>query len=109
MPVYGRVYQDWNGNALRGANDPAVAGQTVYLDLNGNSLLDSGSATNGFTQSTPTDIPDVSTVASSLAVSGLTGSVLDVNVTVNITHTYDGDLVATLISPAGTRAATPHA
>ncbi|MGB2824276.1 MAG: proprotein convertase P-domain-containing protein, partial [Phycisphaerae bacterium] len=48
-------------------------------------------------------IPDLGTRTSTLSVSGLDGLVMDVNVTVNITHTYDGDLDVYLISPSGTR------
>jgi len=53
---------------------------------------------------TPIDIPwsKNSTITSSINIPP-TGSILDVNVTVNVTHTYDGDLVFTLIHPDGTR------
>ncbi len=43
------------------------------------------------------------TVTSSTTVSGLSGTVEDLNVTVNVYHTYDQDLQITLISPDGTR------
>lgn len=54
-----------------------------------------------------TDVPKVindnSTVTSNLVVND-TYTVNDVDVTIgNITHTYDGDLVVTLIGPTGTR------
>jgi subtilisin-like proprotein convertase family protein len=52
--------------------------------------------------SLPKAIPDGSTTISTLDV-GLTGKVTDVNVTLNITHSFDSDLVATLISPSGNR------
>jgi len=56
-----------------------------------------------------TDVPKViadnSTVTSNLVVND-TYNVTDVDVTIgNITHTYDGDLVLTLIGPTGTRTA----
>jgi subtilisin-like proprotein convertase family protein len=53
---------------------------------------------------TPKPIPDVRTppVLSSIVVSS-TGPVSDVNVTINISHTFDGDLDIFLIGPNGTR------
>jgi subtilisin-like proprotein convertase family protein len=50
----------------------------------------------------PKTIADLSTVTSSLTIPA-TGSVLDVDVGLSITHTFDGDLVLVLISPNGTR------
>jgi subtilisin-like proprotein convertase family protein len=53
---------------------------------------------------TPKPIPDVRTppVLSSIVVSD-TGAVSDVNVILNISHTFDGDLDIFLIGPDGTR------
>jgi subtilisin-like proprotein convertase family protein len=50
----------------------------------------------------PKSIPDTSTVTSNLPIAN-TGTVLDVNATVTLTHTYDGDLVLTLIGPNAAR------
>lgn len=44
-----------------------------------------------------------STVTSAIKVAGLSGTIQDVNVTLNLVHTSIGDLKITLISPAGTR------
>jgi subtilisin-like proprotein convertase family protein len=51
----------------------------------------------------PKAIPDQQTIVSTLAVSGQTGPVLDLEVQVDITHTWDSDLDVYLISPSGTR------
>jgi subtilisin-like proprotein convertase family protein len=48
----------------------------------------------------PKAIPDLSSATSSLTVPA-TGVVLDVDVGVSITHTFDGDLVLVLIGPTG--------
>ena len=58
-----------------------------------------------FTTNTPVDIsPDViATVESPLVVSGVTGNVTDVNVRLDIDHTYAEDLRVALISPSGQR------
>ncbi len=53
----------------------------------------------------PKAMPDQQTIVSTLAVSGRSGPVLDVEVKVNITHTWDADLDVYLISPSGTRVA----
>ncbi|MFO0857788.1 MAG: proprotein convertase P-domain-containing protein [Phycisphaerales bacterium] len=47
-------------------------------------------------------IPDNPTVVATIDVSGFTGTVTDLNVVVNITHTFDGDLDYILIPPGGT-------
>src|SRR5207249_3203679 len=67
-------------------------------------LLDS--ATNTFVSSNvPYGIPDYpdGPATSVLSVSGTSGVVEHVSITFSITHTYDGDLTGTLISPLGKR------
>jgi subtilisin-like proprotein convertase family protein len=61
--------------------------------------------TNKSSVDVPKSIPDNNTtgVVSVLPVSGLTGTLTDVNVSVAITHTYKGDLRVTLIHPDGTQ------
>jgi subtilisin-like proprotein convertase family protein len=51
----------------------------------------------------PKAIPDQQTIVSTLTVSGQASPLLDVEVEVNITHTWDADLDVYLISPSGTR------
>ena len=53
----------------------------------------------------PINIPDNNStgILSNLTVSGASGSLSDVEVTVNITHTYKGDLEVILIHPDGTQ------
>lgn len=54
---------------------------------------------------TPIDIPDNNTTGITSVINipdGNAVSINDVNVTINITHTFDGDLTLTLISPNGT-------
>ena len=47
-------------------------------------------------------IADQATLLSTTTVSGLTGAITDVNVTLTIHHTRDSNLAVTLISPDGT-------
>ncbi|MEX0586458.1 MAG: proprotein convertase P-domain-containing protein, partial [Pirellulales bacterium] len=51
----------------------------------------------------PLGIPDTATTTSALTVSGLGAAVADVDISFDITHSYDSDVTAFLISPSGTR------
>ncbi|HLL55466.1 MAG TPA: choice-of-anchor D domain-containing protein, partial [Myxococcaceae bacterium] len=55
-----------------------------------------------WTQSSPTPIPDVSTVSTTINVSGLPSQAWDVDVQTFITHTWNADLYITVTSPQGT-------
>ena len=99
--VYGRKWNDANGNGIQDEGEPALAGWTVYLDDNDNGTFDVAIQTPASTD-VPLLITDYTTTTSSLLVNGLS-SIQDVNVTLDITHTYDADLVVSLISPLGTR------
>lgn len=57
---------------------------------------------NTVNQNSPTTITDQSTVTSAVIVTNAV-TIGDVNVTVDFTHTWIGDVGLTLISPAGTR------
>ncbi|MFN7574587.1 MAG: S8 family serine peptidase, partial [Planctomycetota bacterium] len=92
-----------------------VLGQTItvsYLDQNtgnGNSatVTDTALISNivqYISQDTPINIIDNNTVTSVINVPD-EGVVGDINVEINITHTYDGDLDAFLVSPDGVRIA----
>lgn len=64
-----------------------------------------GSTQQSFTNNTDVIISSTktSTVTSSITVAGLSGTLQDVDVKVNIAHTYVSDLRLTLIAPDGTR------
>jgi len=98
--IAGYVYQDLNANGSFDIGEPGVAGAIVYLDLDQDGRRDQGATT--FTQSTPQTLVDYGTTLSRLTVSGV-GKVHTLLVSVNITHTYDADLLLTLISPSGRR------
>jgi subtilisin-like proprotein convertase family protein len=99
--IRGTVWQDTNADGQHQAGENGFASQTVYLDANNNGQLDAG--TSVVTVSTPKAIPDAGAAAvSTVNVTGA-GRITDLNLTLNITHTWDSDLVAYLISPNGTR------
>ncbi|HTM52799.1 MAG TPA: proprotein convertase P-domain-containing protein, partial [Pirellulales bacterium] len=101
--ITGTVFNDLDNNGQLNS-EPGLAGWTVYADLNSSNSFDPV-VTNTFL---PNDlavaktIPTIGTITSNAPVSA-TGDVIDVNVTLKITHTRDSDLVLTLISPSGTR------
>lgn len=98
--IRGQVWNDVNGDGARQAGEAGLAGQTVFLDSNNNGRLDRGTST--FSSSQPQSIPDPGTLRSTISVSGL-APISDVNLTLNVSHGYVGDLEAYLVSPSGTR------
>ncbi len=100
--VSGQVFNDANANGVLDNGEVGLSGWTVYEDLNGNQAFDPQTTTTVNSTDTPKAISNGATVVSSLPVSGLTGNIVDVNVTVNISDAHDGDLTINLISPSGT-------
>jgi subtilisin-like proprotein convertase family protein len=100
--IFGTIYHDANANGTQNPGEPGLPGWTVFRDDNNNGAIDNyGSAIISAT-GLPTPIPDNSTITSNLVVSGLLGAITDVNVTLNITHPFVGNLVVSLTNPAGT-------
>lgn len=100
--ISGRVFRDNDGNGIQNATEPGLAGWTVFRDKNSNGIVDLPTVTTFNSVDTPRAIPDGANTLSSRTVSGLSGVITDINVTVNLTHPYDGELYLTLISPANT-------
>jgi subtilisin-like proprotein convertase family protein len=99
--AYGFVFEDRNGDGVKQSGESPLAGRTVFADTNNNAVIDTFN-TQSFVNSTPVTIPLVeATVISTLNVSGLTDYVTDINVSINITHTWIGDLAIFLESPTG--------
>ncbi len=77
---------------------PAVTGSTSYTWTVSPPVTPGCSQTNG----TDVTIPDLSTVESTITVSGCAGNASATStVPVNIVHTYIGDLIVTLVAPDG--------
>ena len=102
--ISGTVYDDLNAD---GTYDPpdgeyGLVGIRVYHDANNNGLFDSGTADfYAPAINLPRPIRDGTTTTSRITVEDSPGTVRDVNVTVNIEHTYTYDLEVTLVSPTG--------
>jgi subtilisin-like proprotein convertase family protein/V8-like Glu-specific endopeptidase len=83
---------DWTGNAVASDNDGALFSFETGVD----NILETTST------DTPIPIVDNTTFTSEVTIDS-TETVLDVDVRLNATHTYDGDLDIFLIGPDGTR------
>jgi subtilisin-like proprotein convertase family protein len=97
--MYGYVFHDVDRNGNVNAGETGVGGQFVFLDANTNGVYNPLSA---YPSTASVPIPDLTTVTSTITVTD-TYNVADVNVRLNINHTFIGDLIITLISPLGTR------
>ena len=100
--ISGTTFLDLNSDGEFDDGEPGLAGRTVFVDQNHNGQLDLAQVTA--VSDIHVDIPDMGRGTSSMGVSRQQGrTIADVNVSFDINHTYDGDLHAFLISPAGTR------
>jgi len=100
--IQGQKWNDLNGDGIKDPGEPGLGGWTIFLDENDNGILDSTLGITVFSADIPQDISDLAIVKSDLQFSGLS-SIVDIDVMIDITHTYNGDLDVFLISPTGTR------
>lgn len=101
--VYGNAYNDQNGNGSQNGAEPGLSNWRVYKDVNLNGIYDAGVSTTS-SGSINVNIPDNNTAWTSmpLVVSGFTGNIVDVNVLLNATQTWVGDMEFRLLGPDGT-------
>jgi len=100
--IAGRVFRDTNLNGLDDG-EAGLGGITVYDDLNGSGARDLFATTASYgANDVPRAITDYATTTSEIVVSDLTAPLVDVNVRLNLTHSYDGDLAISLRAPDGT-------
>jgi len=101
--IHGTKWNDLDGDGFRDAGEPGLGGWTIYLDQNGNGSLDPQTVNTVDSVDVPQGIWDYMTITSDLLAGGLAGTATDIDVTLDITHTWDDDLAVFLISPSGTR------
>lgn len=99
--IEGTVFDDVNGDAEFNAGDFGLSGWRVFVDRNENRMLDL--ATVQAESDAVVEIPDLGQGISTLDVSDVSGTIADVSVKIDISHTFPLDLHAFLVSPAGTR------
>jgi len=97
---YGHVFNDRNANGSVDAGEQGLAGRNVFLDNDFDGLPDP--IQSDFFNDTQVPIIDLETVESHTEVSDAIGVILDVEVTVNIQHTWVSDMIITLEAPDGT-------
>ncbi|MFL5331189.1 MAG: beta strand repeat-containing protein [Gemmataceae bacterium] len=101
--ISGQVFNDLNGNGLVNSGEAGFPGVSVFLDTNNNGVIDPGPTTTYSSANVPQTISasGTPTVTSTITVPDV-GVAFDVNVKLNISHTFDSDLVVSLKNPAGT-------
>jgi large repetitive protein len=99
---YGQIFDDVNVDGIPDSQETGVSGRHVYWDRNANGMLDETSETE-WTDTTPVELPDLTTSTSTITVAGTEGTITDIDVTLNISHTWVADLEIYLIGPDGTR------
>ncbi len=89
---------------VTGPTGPSGTLTSASIDGNNNNVGGSGcgNATPFIAVTLPLTIADAATQSTTFNVTGLTGTVCDVTLSINITHTFDGDLDITLANPAAT-------
>ena len=101
--ISGIAFEDRDQDGVRDPDEFTVADQLIYVDANNDGQYQGPSArTYAAVHQPPKAITDNGTTDFDLNVSGFTGNIADLNVGLDITHTYDSDLVVSLISPEGT-------
>jgi subtilisin-like proprotein convertase family protein len=101
--IIGQQFNDQNNNGVHDTGEPGLPGWTVYLDQNNNGQFEpalSGPTTYS-SANVPVTLPDLANSISALTTSGLPGVVTNITVTLNISHNFDGNLVADLVAPNG--------
>lgn len=99
--IQGKVYEDANANGRFDFGESGIPDARVFMDLNNNGSFDNTNAAYPSTN-VPLPVVDAGTMFSNLNISGV-GTITNVRVQLNITHTWNSDLDLFLISPAGTR------
>lgn len=100
--IRGLVWNDQNRDRIKQAGESVLPGRSVFLDSNSNGAFDFESRTIA-SPNVPRTIADLSTITSTINVTGFGSAISDVNVSLTIQHTYDRDLEAYLQGPSGAR------
>jgi subtilisin-like proprotein convertase family protein len=100
--IGGQKFHDLNADGVKEEGEPGLADWTIYIDGNSNGILDEEAAVTVESEDVPKPIEDFETTTSELEFVGLS-SIVDVDITLDIVHSFDADLDVYLISPSGTQ------
>lgn len=102
--ISGTVYADLDHSGDQGQNEPGLSDVEVFLDQNHNGRFDDGREVySDVIPQLPIALPDEVTVTSQLSIirpaviGGEGGDIIDLDVSINLTHSFIGDLQITLI------------
>jgi subtilisin-like proprotein convertase family protein len=101
--IGGQKWHDVDGNGVKDAGDVGLEGWVIFFDSNNNGIRDVGADDTEYqADDLPQQITDFSTVTSTVLIDDADlGSIIDLEVTLDITHTFMADLEAFLTSPTG--------
>lgn len=115
--ISGQKWNDLNGDGVKDENEPGLEGWTVFLDVNGNGILDPPVTVTLSSEDLPViedpedpdyevnmypkPIIDFGTTIGQLSFEGLT-AVKKITVTLDISHTFAADVDVFLVSPSRT-------
>lgn len=99
--ITGSYIGDLNANNVLDSGELAYGGVSLYADLNNNNAYDAGTPTPKSATGLPISIPDNGFTTHPLNVSGITGLIGGMTVSITATHTWSGDLAFILVNPSG--------
>jgi subtilisin-like proprotein convertase family protein len=101
--IQGQKFNDISGDGAKGPGEAGLPGWIIYIDANENGVRDVALAPTSFASTdVPKPIDDLSTATSQVTVADI-GAVFNITVTLDITHSFVGDMEAFLVSPSGTQ------
>ncbi|HEX2474949.1 MAG TPA: proprotein convertase P-domain-containing protein, partial [Lacipirellulaceae bacterium] len=100
--IGGQKFHDVDGDGVKDEGEPGLADWTIFIDGNNNGSLDEEATVTTESTDVPKPIEDFQTTTSELEFTGLS-SIVDLDITLDIVHTFDADLDVYLISPSGTQ------
>lgn len=104
--ISGTVFHDLDGDGVQGDDEVGLGGVTAYLDANQNGQFDAGRELYGndfIIDDLPILIPDETSITSQLLVlrglelSNVGGNIIDLDVSIELEHTFIGDLRISLL------------
>jgi subtilisin-like proprotein convertase family protein/subtilisin family serine protease len=99
--INGSYIADLNANGQLDNGETAFPGISLFADLNNNNSYDGGTPTPKAATGLPIAIPDNGSTTHPLNVSGITGLLGGITVTISANHTWSGDLAFILVNPSG--------
>lgn len=103
--IIGIKYHDRNGNGRQDSGEEPLSNWQIYLDTNENGRFDRQTEVFQTASGEPIPQPSPTPVAllSTMEVTDLPSQIEDVNVRLNISHSFDEDLTVELTSPSGAK------